>query len=197
MTETKDGHSQTSLLDPATGRERPFRRAPGTWLPLGPVPDRTGAQTAWVVRFYDARTPMRVLHLVGQGETTDLTPLPPGHGIPPELLTAPEDFRWRSVDGLAIHGWLYRATQPSKGLIVWVHGGPTWHLEARYDLAVAQFAAGEREAAIDQLLAIFKANRGWNDEAARKQLVKFFEAMGPTDPMTLAGRRKLSSLMFS
>ena len=40
--------------------------------------------------------------------------------------------------------------------------------EARYDLAVAQFAAGEREAAIDQLLAIFKANRGWNEEAARK-----------------------------
>src|SRR5262249_59034780 len=69
--------------------------------------------------------------------------------------------------------------------------------EARYDLAVAQFAAGEREAAIDQLLAIFKANRGWNEEAARKQLLKFFEAMGPTDPVTLAGRRKLSSLMFS
>jgi putative thioredoxin len=69
--------------------------------------------------------------------------------------------------------------------------------EARHDLAVAQFAAGEREAAIDQLLAIFKANRAWNEEAARKQLVKFFEAMGPTDPLTLAGRRKLSSLMFS
>ena len=69
--------------------------------------------------------------------------------------------------------------------------------EARYDLAVAQFAAGDREAAIDQLLTIFKANRGWNEEAARKQLLKFFEAMGPTDPVTLAGRRKLSSLMFS
>jgi putative thioredoxin len=69
--------------------------------------------------------------------------------------------------------------------------------EARYELAVAQFAAGAREEAIDQLLAIFKANRGWNEDAARKQLVKFFEAMGPTDPLTLAGRRKLSSLMFS
>ena len=69
--------------------------------------------------------------------------------------------------------------------------------DARYELAVAQFAAGEREAAIDQLLAIFRANRGWNEEAARKQLLKFFEAMGPTDPVTLAGRRKLSSLMFS
>jgi putative thioredoxin len=69
--------------------------------------------------------------------------------------------------------------------------------EARYDLAVALFAAGEREKAIDQLLEIFKANRAWNEEAARKQLLKFFEAMGPTDPLTLAGRRKLSSLMFS
>jgi putative thioredoxin len=69
--------------------------------------------------------------------------------------------------------------------------------DARLELAVAQFAGGEREAAIDHLLAIFKANRAWNEEAARKQLVKFFEAMGPTDPMTLAGRRKLSSLMFS
>jgi putative thioredoxin len=68
--------------------------------------------------------------------------------------------------------------------------------EARYDLAVAQFASGEREAAIDQLLEIFKTNRAWNEEAARLQLLKFFEAMGPTDPLTLAGRRKLSSLMF-
>jgi putative thioredoxin len=61
---------------------------------------------------------------------------------------------------------------------------------------VAQFASGEREAAIDQLLEIFKTNRAWNEEAARLQLLKFFEAMGPTDPLTLAGRRKLSSLMF-
>ncbi len=160
VTETKDGRSQASLLDPATGRERPFRRAPGTWLPLGPVPDRTGAQTAWVVRFYDARTPMRVLRLVGQGETTDLTPLPPGHGIPPELLTAPEDFRWRSVDGLAIHGWLYRATQPSKGLIVWVHGGPTWHLEARYDLEL-QFLVG---AGFDVFAPNYRGSTGYGPE---------------------------------
>lgn len=69
--------------------------------------------------------------------------------------------------------------------------------EARHDLAVALFAGGEREAAIDQLLEIFRANRAWNEEAARKQLVKFFEAMGPTDPLTLTGRRRLSSLMFS
>ncbi|HTZ79451.1 MAG TPA: thioredoxin [Stellaceae bacterium] len=69
--------------------------------------------------------------------------------------------------------------------------------EARYELASAQFAAGEREAAIDHLLEIVRRNRAWNEEAARKQLVKFFEAMGPTDPLTVAARRRLSSILFS
>ncbi len=69
--------------------------------------------------------------------------------------------------------------------------------QARLDLATALFAAGEREAAIDELLDIVKRDRQWNEQAARKQLVKFFEAMGPTDPLTLAARRRLSSLLFS
>ena len=56
---------------------------------------------------------------------------------------------------------------------------------------------GDREAAIDELLSLFKRDREWNEQAARKQLVKFFEAMGPTDPLTLSGRRRLSSIMFS
>jgi putative thioredoxin len=69
--------------------------------------------------------------------------------------------------------------------------------EARLELATALFGSGEREAAIDELLTLFKQDRKWNEEAARKQLVKFFEAMGPTDPLTLSARRRLSSLMFS
>jgi putative thioredoxin len=69
--------------------------------------------------------------------------------------------------------------------------------EARLDLAAALFAAGSREQAIDELLDIVTRDRKWNEEAARKQLVKFFEAMGPTDPLTLASRRRLSSLLFS
>jgi putative thioredoxin len=59
------------------------------------------------------------------------------------------------------------------------------------------FGAGDREEAVDELLSLFKRDREWNDQAARKQLVKFFEAMGPTDPLTLSARRRLSSLMFS
>jgi putative thioredoxin len=69
--------------------------------------------------------------------------------------------------------------------------------EARFELATALFGAGERETAIDELLTLFKRDREWNEQAARKQLVKFFEAMGPTDPLTLSARRRLSSLMFA
>jgi putative thioredoxin len=69
--------------------------------------------------------------------------------------------------------------------------------EARFELGTALFGAGQREAGIDELLTLYRRDRAWNDEAARKQLVKFFEVMGPTDPLTLSSRRRLSSLMFS
>jgi putative thioredoxin len=69
--------------------------------------------------------------------------------------------------------------------------------EARFELATALFGAGQREAGIDELLTLYRKDRAWNEEAARKQLVKFFEVMGATDPLTLSSRRRLSSLMFS
>jgi putative thioredoxin len=69
--------------------------------------------------------------------------------------------------------------------------------EARLELATALFGAGERDGAIDELLILFRRDRNWDEQAARRQLVKFFEVMGPTDPLTLSGRRRLSSLMFS
>ena len=69
--------------------------------------------------------------------------------------------------------------------------------QARIDLAVLLNGAGERAEATDQLIYVIKKMRNWNDEAARKQLVKFFEAWGPKDEFTLAGRRKLSSVLFS
>lgn len=69
--------------------------------------------------------------------------------------------------------------------------------QARYDLAMAYYASGEREAAVDELLEIVRRERAWNEEAARKQLVKLFEAFGPTDPLTVSARRRLSSLLFA
>jgi putative thioredoxin len=69
--------------------------------------------------------------------------------------------------------------------------------QARFDLAMALYAADEHEAAAEALLEIIRRDRAWNDEGARKQLVKFFEAWGPTNPLTLQARRRLSSLLFS
>lgn len=69
--------------------------------------------------------------------------------------------------------------------------------QARFDYAVAAFAAGDPEAAIDALLEIIRRNREWNEEAARTELLKIFDALGPTEEATVAGRRKLSSILFS
>jgi putative thioredoxin len=68
---------------------------------------------------------------------------------------------------------------------------------ARLDLATALFLRGQVDAAIEHLLAIVRKDRDWQDQAARKQLVKFFEALGPHHPATVAGRRKLSAVLFS
>jgi putative thioredoxin len=69
--------------------------------------------------------------------------------------------------------------------------------QARYDLAMALEAGGDRDGAVAELLELVRRDRKWNEEAARKQLVTLFEAMGPVDPRTIEARRKLSGLLFS
>jgi len=69
--------------------------------------------------------------------------------------------------------------------------------QARFELAGALNAKGKRAEAVEQLLAIVKKDRAWNDDGARKQLVQFFDAWGPTDAATLEGRKRLSSILFS
>lgn len=82
------------------------------------------------------------------------------------------------------------------GLRQRVEAHPDDH-QARFDLALAYFAANQPEAAIDALLDLFRRDRAWNDGAARAELVKLFEALGSGHPAVSAGRRRLSSLMFS
>jgi putative thioredoxin len=69
--------------------------------------------------------------------------------------------------------------------------------DARYVLATSLFLAGQVEAAMQHLLQIVRRDRSWNEDGARAQLVKFFEALGPKHPATLKGRRLLSSVLFS
>jgi putative thioredoxin len=69
--------------------------------------------------------------------------------------------------------------------------------QARFDLAVALNAKSRRGDAVNHLLEIVRKDRKWNDDGARKQLVQFFEAWGPTDAATIDGRKRLSSILFS
>jgi len=69
--------------------------------------------------------------------------------------------------------------------------------QSRLDLALAYWAGDKRKEAIDELLAMIKADRKWNEEAARQQLLKFFEALGFTDPLAVDGRKRLSTILFS
>ena len=69
--------------------------------------------------------------------------------------------------------------------------------QARYDLALALNAKGQRNEAVDHLLEIVRRDRKWNDDGARKQLVQLFDAWGPTDEATVSGRRRLSSILFA
>ncbi len=85
---------------------------------------------------------------------------------------------------------------PLAELSATVDSDPDNH-QARFDLATAQHAAGETEAAIDSLLELFKRDREWNDGAAKQQLFTIFDALEAKDPIALNGRRKLSSLIFA
>ena len=69
--------------------------------------------------------------------------------------------------------------------------------QARFDLALALNGKGQRADALENLIAIVKRDRKWNDDGARKQLVQFFDAWGPTDEATIEGRKRLSSILFA
>ncbi|PIB23079.1 co-chaperone YbbN [Amylibacter kogurei] len=69
--------------------------------------------------------------------------------------------------------------------------------QTRFDLALAQLGAGNSEAAIETLLELFRRDREWNDAAAKTQLFKIFDSLGPEDALAQNGRRKLSSMIFA
>jgi putative thioredoxin len=70
-------------------------------------------------------------------------------------------------------------------------------LNAKFEYGMALFGAGRREEAVDLMVEIIAADREWEEDKARLQLLKFFEAMGPSDPASITGRRKLSRVLFS
>ena len=114
--------------------------------------------------------------------------------VPPALREHAEIAGARSALALASEGRAAAAQlQEFEGKLA---ANPADH-QARYDLATALNAMGRREEAAASLLAIIRADRSWNEDAARLQLLKFFEAWGLADPASLAARRKLSAVLFS
>jgi putative thioredoxin len=119
-----------------------------------------------------------------------------------ELLSRVPKAQLNHAEVAAAHSALELAEQAEKAMgesaqfSARLAADPNDH-EARFELATALFGAGQREEGVEELLTLYRKDRNWNEEAARKQLVKFFEVMGPTDPLTLSSRRRLSSLMFS
>jgi putative thioredoxin len=113
--------------------------------------------------------------------------------VPPKLANDPEVAAAKAAVALAEQT---EGLGDTADLQAAVDADPDDH-QARFDLSLALVARGEREAAVEHLLEIVRRNRAWNEEAARKQLVTLFEAFGPGDPLTVASRRRLSSLLFS
>ena len=113
--------------------------------------------------------------------------------VPAKIAEHAEISGARSALALAVEG--RKAAAGLKGLQDRVAANADDH-QARYDLATALNATGKRDEAAAALLEIVKRDRAWNEDGARMQLLKFFEAWGLSDPATLAARRKLSALLF-
>lgn len=115
------------------------------------------------------------------------------NGVPAELSNSPE------IE--AAHAQLALLRQaadagPVAELRAAVEANPEDN-QARFDLAQALHASGDAEAAVEELLTLFRRDREWNDGAAKQQLFTVFDALKPNDPVVLNGRRKLSSMIFA
>jgi putative thioredoxin len=112
---------------------------------------------------------------------------------PAAITTAPEIEAARAKVELAIQA---QSAGPVAELSALVEANPA-DLQARFDLAKALHANHDTQAAVDQLLEIFRQDREWNEGAAKTQLFTIFDALEAKDPIALAGRRKLSSMIFA
>jgi len=112
--------------------------------------------------------------------------------VPPELAGHAAINRARAALETAAAGNADKASELEQA----VAANPD-DLDARYDLAGAWMAAGDRDRAADQLLAVIARDRDWNEGAARKRLLQLIEAQGIEDPWARAQRRRLSALLFT
>lgn len=139
LVEGREARMRASLLDVTTGREAPFPEVPGNLQPLRPLADGS-----WVAAYYSATQPLDLIRW-RPGESPaaapSLTRVWERVAFRPEDLVVAEEFRWTSVDGLEIQGWLYRPPGEPVGTILAIHGGPTAHSEDALNAAVQYYVS--------------------------------------------------------
>jgi dipeptidyl aminopeptidase/acylaminoacyl peptidase len=136
LTEIKTGKLQASLLDTVSGATAEVHSDGGNIIPIAPI---DGPEGRWVAVEYSAAQPNHLV-VFDRGKTVkDITRMWEGKAIKKQDLQRPEDFSWKSVDGLTIHGLLYKTAAHPKGTIVLVHGGPTGHDEDEFDPQIQFF----------------------------------------------------------
>jgi dipeptidyl aminopeptidase/acylaminoacyl peptidase len=130
-------HAPT-FIDPQTGVEKRFPRLPGNLVPIGRAVDGR-----WVGMYYAANSPVELVCFPQEAASaTDLTSLTrvwEHTALSPRELAQAEDFTWQSVDGMEMHGWLYRAQPEAKRAVIFIHGGPTSHSENRLNSQIQYF----------------------------------------------------------
>ncbi len=147
IVEVREARARASLLDVETGQESPLPEVAGTLLPLAPL-----GGDIWVGTYASARQPadlVRFSHGDPRPEAfVSLTRVWQRTRLTPAALVPAQDYRWVSVDGLSIQGWLYRPPAESKGTVVYVHGGPTAHSQDRLNPEI-QFLVGQGFTVLD------------------------------------------------
>ena len=132
VVEVEQAGVRASLLDVESGAEIRLEHNTGNLMPLAPADEGH-----WICTYYDARHPVDLIrYSTEDGEPASVTGLPELTPVGAERLVAAEDFRWRSVDGLEVQGWLYRTPGESSGTIVLIHGGPTSRAEDRFNAEI-------------------------------------------------------------
>jgi len=137
--EVRQARTQISFLNFVSGQEAAFAPGSGTYDPIGVTPSGY-----LIASHYDARTPARLLRLEQAAPhqmVAILAEHPTKRSPSAAELVAAEDYRWKSVDGLEVQGWLFRAEAPTRGSILLVHGGPTHHDEDAFDPEIQYYVA--------------------------------------------------------
>jgi dipeptidyl aminopeptidase/acylaminoacyl peptidase len=126
--EVVQANHAATFIDPQTGIETRFQPLPGNLVPLG-----RAADGLWVGLYYAANSPTELVRFpvdaISTADLTSLTRVWERTTLKPQELATAQGFTWKSVDGVEIHGWLYRATPAAKRAVIYIHGGPTSHSE--------------------------------------------------------------------